>query len=241
MSQRHTAGIRPHAPNHKSFRTKQLLQAGDQNGDPPPIIHYQVANVRAASATRGGKVPIPGKKDFITSKMASLAILRREGCVDASFVVFSTPSPFSRPSFRNRPMGVCYLACVARYFSSLRLKCVAGFFCLQIASTTEVQLTSSYLICYFLYHNFLLRSSTRRRFCAQRSAGQSRVVTGKCRPSPPPGTCLHFLSRMGFSVPIARRFSSHQCIQKITTAYQLDRKERERGKDRWKGGVKEGK
>ena len=52
----------------------------------------------------------------------------------------------------------------------------------------------------------LLSSSTRRRFYPQRSSGQA-VVTGvvSCLP---PGTCLH-LSRIGFSIPTSRRFSSN--------------------------------
>ena len=46
-------------------------------------------------------------------------------------------------------------------------------------------------------------------FYPQRSSRQSRGH--RCRPFSPlllPGTCLHFLSRMGFSIPTARRFSS---------------------------------
>ena len=54
--------------------------------------------------------------------------------------------------------------------------------------------------------SLLLSTSTRRRFYPQRSSGQA-VVTGVV-PSPP-GTCLQFLSRIGFSIPTARRFSSN--------------------------------
>ena len=53
----------------------------------------------------------------------------------------------------------------------------------------------------------LLRfSSTRRRFYPQRSSGQA-VVTGVA-PSPPQYVPW-FLSRIGFSIPTARRFSSN--------------------------------
>ena len=39
----------------------------------------------------------------------------------------------------------------------------------------------------------------------------------KCRPFPPPGSCLHFISRIGFSNPTARRFF----IECYTTHYQV--------------------
>ena len=35
------------------------------------------------------------------------------------------------------------------------------------------------------------------------------VVTGRCHPFSPPGTCLYFLSRIEFGMPTARRFSSN--------------------------------
>ena len=37
----------------------------------------------------------------------------------------------------------------------------------------------------------------------------------------PPVTCLHFLSRIGFSIPTARRFSSNVAINTITHAFEL--------------------
>ena len=54
---------------------------------------------------------------------------------------------------------------------------------------------------------FLLSSSTRRRFYPQRPPGQQAVVTGVV-PSPPQYV-PSILSRVGFSIPTARRFSSN--------------------------------
>ena len=54
--------------------------------------------------------------------------------------------------------------------------------------------------------SLLLSSSTRTRFYPQRSSGQA-VVTGAI-PSPP-RYVPSFLSRMGFSIATARRFSSN--------------------------------
>ena len=53
---------------------------------------------------------------------------------------------------------------------------------------------------YYIYTSLLLSSLTRRRLYPQRSSGQA-VVTGV--------TCLQFLSRIGSSIPTARRFSSN--------------------------------
>ena len=58
----------------------------------------------------------------------------------------------------------------------------------------------------FFFFSSLLHSSSTRRFYPQRSCGQA-VVTGVV----PLGTCLQFLSRIGFSIPTARRFSSNFC------------------------------
>ena len=59
---------------------------------------------------------------------------------------------------------------------------------------------------FFFLLSLLLSSSTRRRFHPQRPSGHA-VVTGVVRS--PPGTCVQFLSRIGFSIPTARRFSSN--------------------------------
>ena len=61
---------------------------------------------------------------------------------------------------------------------------------------------------FFLWPSLLFSSSTRRRFYPQRSSGQA-VVTGVV-PSPP-GYVPSFLSRIGFSIPTARRFFIEFC------------------------------
>ena len=65
---------------------------------------------------------------------------------------------------------------------------------------------TAYVFQLFIKSSLLLSSSTRRRFYPQRSPGQA-VVTGVV-PSPP-RYVPSFLSRTGFSIPTARRFSSN--------------------------------
>ena len=62
---------------------------------------------------------------------------------------------------------------------------------------------------FFFKSSLLTSSSTRRRFYPQRSSGQA-VVTGVV-PSPP-RYMPPFLSRIGFSIPTAGRFSSNVAI-----------------------------
>ena len=58
---------------------------------------------------------------------------------------------------------------------------------------------------FYYFLNLFLSSSTRGRFYALRSSGQA-VVTGVV---PSPRYVPLFLSRIGFSIPPARRFSSN--------------------------------
>ena len=57
-----------------------------------------------------------------------------------------------------------------------------------------------------LFFSLLLSSLTRRSFTPNKLLGKpwSQVSTLL-----PPGTCLYFLSRIGFSIPTARRFPSN--------------------------------
>ena len=63
-----------------------------------------------------------------------------------------------------------------------------------------------FIYCIIFWSSLLLSSSTRRRFYPQRSSGQA-VVTGVVPSSP--RYVPSFLSRIGFSIPTARRFSSN--------------------------------
>ena len=72
-----------------------------------------------------------------------------------------------------------------------------------------------YLLAVFLIHLFLflltkssllLSGSTRRRFALSDLLDKPWSQVSSLLP---PGTCLQFLSRIGFSIPTARRFSSN--------------------------------
>ena len=77
----------------------------------------------------------------------------------------------------------------------------------------------SYFILFYLNHHFYFPAlRTRRRFYPQRSSGQA-VVTGVV-PSPPRyvPSCL---SRIGLSIPTARRFSPNECCQLTLSRFPL--------------------
>ena len=60
--------------------------------------------------------------------------------------------------------------------------------------------------CFIMTFTFQLNSYWSRRFYPQRSSGQAVFIVSSLLP---PGTCLQFLSRIGFSIPTALRFSSN--------------------------------
>ena len=83
-------------------------------------------------------------------------------------------------------------------------------------SKLPISLLFFLLLEYYLIKSPLLSSSTQSRFSPQRSSGQA-VVT---RVVPSPRHMPSFLSRIGFSIPTARRFSSNVANSRSSRAFR---------------------
>ena len=117
------------------------------------------------------------------------------------------------PSIRSWNTVSYYTYCCATVrFSSIQIKRARSLIKRNDARILSVPLLELPLYYYYFFSSSLSLSSSTRRFYSQRSSGQKpwSQVSGVV---PSPRCVPSFFSRIGFSIPTARRFSSNECCQ----------------------------